>query len=127
VTQNPQPPKKQKLYRRKQLFALLQDQGLPPFSMSVMNKLCAPSVGLGPPVACYAGKYELYTGDEGVAWGESLLSPTKPPPLGKRSVADRTPPSPSAPVSRVADRKGRVKATADKSPPPPPHTTHPAE
>jgi hypothetical protein len=89
MPQNFQHPKTYLL--RRQLFELLQERGLPPHSMSVMNKLCAPSVGRGPPVACYSGRRQLYTPEDGLAWGESLLSPTKPPPLGERSIADDSP------------------------------------
>jgi hypothetical protein len=37
-------------------------------SPGTMNKLCAPAIGLGPPVAGYFGARPLYTLDEGIAW-----------------------------------------------------------
>ena len=89
MPQDYQHPKK--YVTRGQLLELLKQHGLPPRSMSVMNKVCAPSAGLGPRIAAWDGKRPLYTPEDGLAWGESLLSPVKPPKLGKKSIADRSP------------------------------------
>jgi hypothetical protein len=57
---------------RKQLGTKLRERGYP-ISDSKLNKLCAPSVGKGPPVDGWFGPRPLYDEDQGIAWAEALL------------------------------------------------------
>ena len=59
-------------YTRKELGAALRKLGLP-ISDSKLNKVCAPSVNLGPPVDVWFGRRPLYDIYQGIAWAESLL------------------------------------------------------
>jgi hypothetical protein len=61
-----------KRYTRAELGAELRARGFP-ISISKLNKLCAPSVNQGPPVAGWWGPRPLYELDGAVAWAESLL------------------------------------------------------
>lgn len=63
------------LLTRKQLAEKLRDTGYP-IGDSTLAKLCAPSVGEGPPVAAYWGRRPLYKFDDGVAWAVARLRPT---------------------------------------------------
>ena len=65
-----------RFYTRKELGAELRARGFP-ISPSKLSKLCAPSVGLGPPVAAWLGPKALHELDAGIAWAESLLSPVR--------------------------------------------------
>jgi hypothetical protein len=57
---------------RKQLAEFLTASGYP-ISYSVLNKLCMPSNGQGPPVDVWWGARALYHPDTGLAWAESRL------------------------------------------------------
>lgn len=59
-------------YTRAELGAELRAHGFP-ISISKLNKLCAPSVNQGPPIAGWWGPRPLYELDNGIAWAESLL------------------------------------------------------
>jgi hypothetical protein len=61
---------------RRQLAAHLRELGYP-ISDSVMNKLCAPAVGEGPPVAVWWGNRPLYDVDAGIAWAEARTRPVR--------------------------------------------------
>jgi hypothetical protein len=57
---------------RKQLGAHLRKNGYP-ISDSVLNKICAPAVGDGPPIDSWWGARPLYDPDQGLVWAESRL------------------------------------------------------
>ena len=61
---------------RKQLAKRLRERGYP-IGDATLDKICAPAVGQGPPVAGCWGRRPLYTEDEGVAWAEARLRPTR--------------------------------------------------
>jgi hypothetical protein len=61
---------------RKQLGEFLRASGYP-ISDSILNKLCAPSVGAGPPVDAWWGARPLYTPDAGITWAERRLRPAR--------------------------------------------------
>jgi hypothetical protein len=62
---------------RKQLGAHLRQQGFP-IGDSTLTKVCAPSIGEGPPVAAWWGRRPLYDPDAGIAWAESRLRQVRP-------------------------------------------------
>jgi hypothetical protein len=62
---------------RKQLGEHLRKLGYP-IGNSTLVKLCAPSIGQGPPVAAWWGNRPLYDPDEAAAWAESRLRPVRP-------------------------------------------------
>jgi hypothetical protein len=61
-----------KYYTRKELGQALRERGIP-ISDSKINKLSAPSVSRGPPVAAWLGPKALYELGPGIEWGEGLL------------------------------------------------------
>jgi hypothetical protein len=61
---------------RKELGAHLRACGFP-ISDSVLNKLCMPTVGQGPPILCWFGKRALYDPDEAIAWAEARTRPAR--------------------------------------------------
>lgn len=61
---------------REQLRIYLSEQGLR-FGKSTFDKLCSPAVGKGPPVAAWLGSRPIYDFDEGLAWGEAQLRPSR--------------------------------------------------
>jgi hypothetical protein len=62
---------------RRQLAEHLRKLGYP-IGNSTLVKLCAPSIGQGPPVAAWWGKRPLYNPDEGVEWAETRLRTVQP-------------------------------------------------
>jgi hypothetical protein len=66
-----------KYLTRKQLAVFLSEQGYPGYSLSTLNKLCAPALDLGPTPAAYSGDRPLYTSEAGLAWAEARLSATR--------------------------------------------------
>ena len=62
---------------RMQLGEHLRNLGYP-IGNSTLVKLCAPSIGQGPPVAAWWGNRPLYDPDEGVAWAEGRLRHVQP-------------------------------------------------
>jgi hypothetical protein len=58
---------------RAQLAEYLRNQHGIPTSLSSLNKLAQPSVGLGPPVAKWWGSRPLYRPAAGLAWALSLM------------------------------------------------------
>jgi hypothetical protein len=54
---------------RKQMTGHLRHHGYP-IGDSTMDKLCAPTVNEGPPVAAWWGRRPLYDPDEALAWAE---------------------------------------------------------
>jgi hypothetical protein len=63
-----------KLHTRPQLWAALRERGFP-IADSTGDKLCA--LGQGPPVNSWWGRRALHGLDEGIAWAQSRLSPTR--------------------------------------------------
>jgi hypothetical protein len=61
---------------RKQLGEQLRKLGYP-IGNSTLAKLCAPAISQGPPVAAWWGNRPLYDEDEGIAWAEARLRPTR--------------------------------------------------
>jgi hypothetical protein len=61
------------LMTRAQTRAFLNDELGIPLGESTLDKLCAPSVGQGPPVAAYWGKRPLYSKAAARAWAENRL------------------------------------------------------
>jgi hypothetical protein len=68
---------------RDQMHQLLVSRGYP-LGRSTMDKICAPSVNQGPPVAAFfpAGRGRnrnrpLYEATSALAWAESLLKPAR--------------------------------------------------
>jgi hypothetical protein len=66
-----------KYLTRKELCKFLQECGFP-ISMSVLNKISAPSVAEGPPVAGQWGSRSLYLPEQAIAWAESRLRAPEP-------------------------------------------------
>jgi hypothetical protein len=66
-------PESEPLMTRERLLAFLNNEVGVPISESTLDKLCAPSVGQGPPVAAYWGKRPLYSKAAARAWAESRL------------------------------------------------------
>lgn len=62
---------------RKQLGERLRERGYP-IGNSTLNKLCAPAIGEGPPIAAWWGNRPLYDEDAGLAWAEARLRLTRP-------------------------------------------------
>jgi hypothetical protein len=62
----------QKRGTRQQLLNRLREHGIP-LGKSTLDKLCAPSVHHGPPVAAWWGRRPLYDFDEGIEWAEQRL------------------------------------------------------
>jgi hypothetical protein len=62
---------------RKQLAEFLAGHGIPT-SYSTLEKLCAPAINRGPPVAAWWGRRPLYDPAEALAWAESRLRPMRP-------------------------------------------------
>jgi hypothetical protein len=62
----------QKRGTRQQLLDRLHDHGIP-LGKSTLDKLCAPSIHQGPPVAAWWGRRPLYNFDEGIEWAEQRL------------------------------------------------------
>jgi hypothetical protein len=63
----------EQLLTRTQLLDFLRGAGTP-IGRSTLNKLCAPSAGQGPPVACWWGKRPLYRAREALAWRQALFT-----------------------------------------------------
>jgi hypothetical protein len=63
-------------YTRKELGAELRKRGFP-ISDSTLNKLCAPAINRGPPVAGWFGIFALYNLEDGIAWAEARLRPER--------------------------------------------------
>ena len=61
---------------RKQLGAFLRERGYP-VSVSVLNKLCAPAVDDGPPVAGWWGDRPLYDPQAAIEWAERRVRPIR--------------------------------------------------
>jgi hypothetical protein len=61
---------------RQQLLAILHENGFP-LGKSTLDKLCAPAIGAGPPVFAWWGKRPIYDFNEGLAWAENRLRPTR--------------------------------------------------
>jgi hypothetical protein len=59
-------------YTRAELVEKLNEHGYP-ISKAKMDKMCAPSIGQGPPVNSWWGPRPLYDLDEAIAWAEALL------------------------------------------------------
>jgi hypothetical protein len=57
---------------RAQLLVLLNESGYP-IGESTLDKMCAPSVATGPPVAAWWGNRPLYDPDQGLAWAEARV------------------------------------------------------
>jgi hypothetical protein len=74
-------------FKRKELGAALRALGYP-ISDSTLNKLCAPAVNKGPPIAGWFGPFALYDLDPGIAWAESRLRPARSAPQPQPSNQD---------------------------------------
>jgi hypothetical protein len=109
-----------KYLTRRQTYERLVEEGRFPHSWSYFQKLCAQSVGLGPPIAAWSGDTPLHTPEGSDEWAETRLSPTKPPPLGKRSVADKSSPKSAAAANEPLKRSGRPRKQAAAEPHPNP-------
>jgi hypothetical protein len=59
---------------RRQLATFPTRRGFP-ISMSTLSKLCAPSVGEGPPAAGIWGQRPLYDPDVALEWAEKRMRP----------------------------------------------------
>ena len=68
-----------KRYTRKELGAELRALGFP-ISDSTLNKVCAPSVNQGPPIAGWWGRRPLYDLDAGIVWAEARPRPADEAP-----------------------------------------------
>jgi hypothetical protein len=68
-----------KYITRKQIAPTLRERLGIPIGESTIDKMCAPTVNKGPPVAVWMGVRPLYDPDEVLAWGEALLSRTRVP------------------------------------------------
>jgi hypothetical protein len=84
---------KQLRHSRDQLGRKLRELGYP-ISDSLLDKLCAPSVGQGPPVAGWWGRRPLYDLDDAIAWAESRLSPVAPEPRRRMPMRSQVAPEP---------------------------------
>jgi hypothetical protein len=60
------------LMTRKQLVPFLNANGIP-ITWSTLNKLCAPRVGQGPPVAAWWGNKSLHEPGASLEWARSML------------------------------------------------------
>jgi hypothetical protein len=60
------------LMTRRQLVPFLNANGIP-ITWSTLNKLCAPRVGQGPPIAAYWGNKKLYAPQPSLDWARSRL------------------------------------------------------
>jgi hypothetical protein len=60
------------LMTRQQLVAFLNANGFP-VSEATLNKLCAPKVNQGPPIAQFWGKRPLYQPAPALEWARSML------------------------------------------------------
>jgi hypothetical protein len=58
---------------RRQLLDHQRNNGIP-IGKSTLDKLCAPSVDQGPPVAAWWGRRAIYDFVQGLAWAERRLS-----------------------------------------------------
>jgi hypothetical protein len=68
-----------RLFTREELRkAILEEKG-GKLGKSTFAKLCAPAIAEGPPVAAWSGKYPLYYLEDGLAWYDGRLSPTRRP------------------------------------------------
>jgi hypothetical protein len=67
----------QRLHTREELRKAILDERGGRLGKSTFNKLCSPAIGEGPPVAAWSGKYPLYRLEDGLAWYDSRLSPTR--------------------------------------------------
>jgi hypothetical protein len=57
---------------RRQLGEKLRKLGYP-IGNSTLNKICAPAIGQGPPIAAYWGSRALYDLNDAIAWAEARL------------------------------------------------------
>jgi hypothetical protein len=75
---------------RDQLAVYLSMVGFP-ITISTLDKLCAPAIGDGPPVAKYWGRRPLYDLEQCLAWARARLSssPRPTPHNVKPSKASR--------------------------------------
>ena len=64
------------LLTRKQLAAYLRQHGFP-IGDSTLTKLCAPSIGQGPPVAAWWGRRPLFDPMVAIQWARSRLRPAQ--------------------------------------------------
>jgi hypothetical protein len=60
------------LMTRRQLVPFLNANGIP-ITWTTLNKLCAPKVGQGPPVAGFWGRTPLYKPGPSLEWASSRL------------------------------------------------------
>jgi hypothetical protein len=72
---------------RKQLGAFLRERGYP-VSDSVLNKLCAPAVNDGPPVAGWWGHRPLYDPEDASEWAERRVRPSRRNSTKNTSLAE---------------------------------------
>jgi hypothetical protein len=98
---------------RKQMVDHLRQHGYP-IGDSTIDKLCAPTVNEGPPVAAWWGRRPLYDPDEALAWAEKRTRPpglvdalestaSKPDPGDVREgMATKPCPAGDVPVRRAA-------------------------
>jgi hypothetical protein len=64
------------LMTRRQIVQHLRDQGYP-IGLSTFNKLCAPAINMGPPVAGWFGNRPLYDPRAAVEWATARLTPER--------------------------------------------------
>jgi hypothetical protein len=98
---------------RQQLLDHLHANGIP-IGKSTLDKMCAPSVDLGPPVADWFGSRPLYDFDEAIGWAKSLLS-------AQRGALPQASPS----SGRLRGRPRVSAGTQGVAAPPPPVETAP--
>jgi hypothetical protein len=65
-----------RLMTRTELCAFLNAEGFP-LGASTLDKLCMPSRGEGPEIACFWGNRPLYEPERGLEWARSRLSQTR--------------------------------------------------
>jgi hypothetical protein len=95
---------------RRKLAVFLTEQGYPT-SIHLLNRLCQPSVGLGPPTCGRWGPADLYDDEPALAWAEARAAAAKDKPryaIAPEHIARREPvPKRSMPAAGHKPRKQR--------------------
>lgn len=74
-----------RLATRRQLLDHLHAHDFP-IGRSTIDKLCAPAVNQGPPVAAWWGRRPLYDIDVAIGWARGRLTAQCPPPRGSATT-----------------------------------------
>jgi hypothetical protein len=64
------------LMTRRQIVQHLRDQGFP-IGLSTLNKLCAPAINTGPPIAGWFGRTPLYDPPVALEWAKARMTPVR--------------------------------------------------